>query len=75
MSPPLIETRGLSKHFGGVQAVRGIDFALAEGELALPDRPERRRQEHVLQASDRPDQADQRRRAVPRRRHHRAAGP
>src|ERR1700733_8152413 len=33
MSPPLIETRALSKYFGGVQAVRGIDFALAEGEL------------------------------------------
>src|ERR1700685_1760125 len=33
MSRPLIETRVLSKHFGGVQAVRGIDFALAEGEL------------------------------------------
>jgi ABC-type branched-subunit amino acid transport system ATPase component len=33
MSPPLIETRGLSKHFGGVQAVRNIDFSLAEGEL------------------------------------------
>jgi urea ABC transporter ATP-binding protein UrtD len=33
MSPPLIETRGLSKNFGGVQAVRSIDFSLAEGEL------------------------------------------
>jgi urea transport system ATP-binding protein len=33
MSPPLIETRNLSKHFGGVQAVRNIDFSLAEGEL------------------------------------------
>jgi branched-chain amino acid transport system ATP-binding protein len=33
MKPPLIETRGLTKHFGGVQAVRNIDFALAEGEL------------------------------------------
>jgi branched-chain amino acid transport system ATP-binding protein len=33
MSPPLIETRGLSKQFGGVQAVRDIDFSLAEGEL------------------------------------------
>src|ERR1700685_2014025 len=33
MNPPLIETRGLSKHFGGVQAVRTIDFALAEMEL------------------------------------------
>ena len=33
MTPPLIETRGLIKHFGGVQAIRGVDFALAEGEL------------------------------------------
>ena len=33
MNPPLIETRHLSKHFGGVQAVRDIDFSLAEGEL------------------------------------------
>jgi ABC-type uncharacterized transport system ATPase subunit len=33
MSSPLIETRGLSKHFGGVQAIRNIDFTLAEGEL------------------------------------------
>ena len=33
MSAPLIETQGLSKHFGGVQAVRGVDFSVAEGEL------------------------------------------
>ena len=33
MNSPLIETRGLVKHFGGVQAIRGVDFALAEGEL------------------------------------------
>ena len=33
MSVPLIETRGLVKHFGGVQAIRGVDFALAKGEL------------------------------------------
>jgi branched-chain amino acid transport system ATP-binding protein len=33
VSAALIETRGLSKHFGGVQAVRAIDFSLAEGEL------------------------------------------
>jgi urea transport system ATP-binding protein len=30
---PLVETRRLSKHFGGVQAVRDVDFSLAEGEL------------------------------------------
>jgi branched-chain amino acid transport system ATP-binding protein len=33
VSVPLIETRGLSRHFGGVQAVRDVDFSLAEGEL------------------------------------------
>jgi branched-chain amino acid transport system ATP-binding protein len=33
MSPPLIETRSLSKHFGGVQAVRDVNFSVAEGEL------------------------------------------
>lgn len=33
MTQPLIETRALSKHFGGVHAVRSIDFTLAEGEL------------------------------------------
>jgi branched-chain amino acid transport system ATP-binding protein len=33
VSPPLLETRGVVKHFGGVEAIRGIDFTLAEGEL------------------------------------------
>jgi len=33
MSDPLLETRELCKNFGGVQAVRGIDFSVAEGEL------------------------------------------
>jgi branched-chain amino acid transport system ATP-binding protein len=33
VSDPLIETRRLSMHFGGVQAVREVDFVLAEGEL------------------------------------------
>jgi branched-chain amino acid transport system ATP-binding protein/urea transport system ATP-binding protein len=33
MSPPLLETRGVVKHFGGVQAIKGVDFTLAEGEL------------------------------------------
>ncbi len=30
---PLIETRDLGMRFGGVQAVRGVSFTLAEGEL------------------------------------------
>ena len=29
----LLETRGLSKHFGGVHAVAGLDLTLAEGEV------------------------------------------
>jgi branched-chain amino acid transport system ATP-binding protein len=29
----LIETRGLSRHFGGLRAVDGVDFALPEGEI------------------------------------------
>ena len=33
MSAPLIETRGLGMRFGGVQAVREVDFVLAEREL------------------------------------------
>jgi urea transport system ATP-binding protein len=33
MTIPLVETRALSRHFGGVQAVRNVDFTLAEGEL------------------------------------------
>jgi branched-chain amino acid transport system ATP-binding protein len=30
---PILRTSGLAKHFGGVAAVDGVDFALAEGEL------------------------------------------
>ena len=33
MAAPLLQTRDLSMHFGGVKAVRNVDFALAEGEL------------------------------------------
>jgi ABC-type uncharacterized transport system ATPase subunit len=33
MSLPLLATRRVVKHFGGVQAIRGVDFTLEEGEL------------------------------------------
>src|ERR1700752_1606870 len=33
MTAPLLETRNLSVHFGGVKAVRDVNFTLAEGEL------------------------------------------
>jgi branched-chain amino acid transport system ATP-binding protein len=32
-APTLLETRGLVKHFGGVQAVAGLDLTMAEGEV------------------------------------------
>jgi branched-chain amino acid transport system ATP-binding protein len=32
-APPLLRTEDLSMHFGGVRAVEGVDFSLAEGEL------------------------------------------
>ena len=33
MASPLLQTRDLSMHFGGVKAVRNVNFSLAEGEL------------------------------------------
>ena len=33
MAEPLLQTRALSMHFGGVKAVDDVDFTLAEGEL------------------------------------------
>ena len=33
MAEPLLQTRDLSMHFGGVRAVRNVDFTLDEGEL------------------------------------------
>jgi ABC-type uncharacterized transport system ATPase subunit len=33
MAAPLLQTRGLSVHFGGVRAVNDVNFTLAEGEL------------------------------------------
>src|SRR5258707_7185908 len=33
MAAPLLQTQDLSMHFGGVRAVRHINFAVAEGEL------------------------------------------
>ena len=33
MAEPLLQTRDLSMHFGGVKAVRNVNFTLAEGEL------------------------------------------
>ena len=39
MAEPLLQTRDLSMHFGGVKAVRNVSFTLAEGELCRPIEP------------------------------------
>src|SRR5580692_1650493 len=33
MAPALLELSGISKSFGGVQALRAVDFALSAGEI------------------------------------------
>lgn len=33
MSEPILEVRGLKKHFGGVQALKGVDLQLCAGEV------------------------------------------
>ena len=47
----LLETTNLSKHFGGLKAVDDLSLAVRGGRAALPDRAERRRQEHILPSS------------------------
>ena len=32
----LLELRGVAKHFGAIEALRGIDLALEPGEVATP---------------------------------------
>ncbi|MBV9217916.1 MAG: ATP-binding cassette domain-containing protein, partial [Methylobacteriaceae bacterium] len=33
MTEPILEMRGIEKRFGGVHALRGVDFDLREGEV------------------------------------------
>jgi len=33
LGPPLLEMEGIQKHFGGVQALKGVDFDLRQGEV------------------------------------------
>ena len=54
--PALIEVNVLRKRFGDIEALAGVSFHVAAGDLR-PARPERRRQIHDHQYSLRPDQA------------------
>ena len=45
--PPLVAMRGISKRFGAVQAVDGVDLTLQRRRHPRPARRERRRQDHA----------------------------
>ena len=45
----LLESRGLTKAFGGLTAVNRVDFQVRRGRAALGHRPQRRGQDDVLQ--------------------------
>ena len=52
------DPQGLGMRFGGVQAVRDVNFTARGTGASLSDRSKRRRQEHLLQAADRPAAAN-----------------
>jgi len=53
MAAPLLETRDLNMRFGGVHAVRNVNFTLAEGELRCLIGPNGAGKKHLLQDAHR----------------------
>ncbi len=49
MADVLLETRNLTKRFGGLIAVSGLDFQVERGSIAQLDRAQRRGQDHGVQ--------------------------
>ena len=45
--------RDVSKHFGGLHAVKNVSFSLRAGRTHRHPRPQRRRQDHAVQPPDR----------------------
>ncbi len=70
-SGPILQASGLTKRYGGLVANSDIDFTVNHGEAARHHRPERRRQDHVLQDADLRGAADLRDDRVRGPRHHR----
>ena len=71
----LLETKNLSKHFGGLKALDGIDMRVERETDREHHRPERRRENHVLQLHYRHLSAQQGKRDLSRPGHYRHAAP
>ena len=67
MSDIVLNVQGVSKRFGGLQALSDVGITIERRPGLRPDRPQRRRQDHLLQRADRPVHA--RRRHLRARRH------
>ena len=46
----MLELRALSKQFGGVRAVDGLELTVEEGQIFRPDWSQRLRKEHNCQS-------------------------
>jgi hypothetical protein len=66
----LLETKALSKHFGGLTAVNEVDLSVAPGEIRATDRTERRRQDDARRHDLRPARAELGQHLLRRRGHH-----
>ncbi len=71
----VLEIQNVTKRFGNLVAVRDVSLNVAQGRDARHHRPERRRQDHLLQPDQRILSADLRRDRVRRPRHHRRCRP
>ena len=45
----LLELKGLKISYGGINAVKGIDLNVSQGEMVALNRRQRRRQDHYTQ--------------------------
>ena len=72
VTAPMLETRGLGRAFGALQAVAGVELRGAARRAARGHRTERRRQDHAVPPDLGAAGADRGPRALPRRRRHRA---
>ena len=68
-----LTANGLTVRFGGLVAVNRVSFDIPHGRNRQPDRPQRRRQDDVLQRADRPVPTRRGAGDARRPRHHRAA--